>query len=409
MTYRIFVSHTETDAKLAEAVTRQVEEAFAGQISLYLATEHILGGTMWKEALRKNIAASDAIISIITPEAIDKPWLYIEWSHFWLHDKSFFVLLSGDVKEEHLVPPMQDSQAVYLYDEFSIRKFLIALSSKVGEPAAEAAVADHASRFAAAVSAGRLADLERSISRYAYAAVLPYDDQEKLKILEYFFIHGDHDTFRKVFRRIDGDAFRADIVIWVSMRNDLEFAELLCEDIQSADHLCRVASALIAAGHGDARELRRVLDMIQSKNNAELRKLALEVLERGLGESDVFRYIVGIISNMAELRKVGMRLVERGEYGTPMFAGVVKKVRLNNRTLLRDIALEFVRQDKLREPEFEDLLADLMAEKPTAAIPVLEALKQNDPAMLLLLHERHGHLGPDNSAVAWLRKELGLE
>jgi hypothetical protein len=260
------------------------------------------------------------------------------------------------------------------------------------------------------VGAARIKDVSRITERYADASVpLPDDLREKRRILEYFYNKGAADTFTEKFRTLDDDALKADLALWVSRRNDLALAVVLGEEIGGADHLCRVARGMIRAGHQDTPELRRLLDIIQSRNNAELRKLALEVLQGSHADAAVFRYMAGIIDNMAELRKVGMCLVERGDFERPIFGEIVEKIRRRSIVHLREIAMEFVRQGTQRVPEFTRIMDAAVQEKPSVAVSVMEELRTRDPAMLPPLLDRHDHLGADNAAVAWLRKELGRE
>ena len=77
MSYRIFVSHTGNDKVIAEEVTRIINNAFEGDIEFYLASQEIGGGDEWKEAIKDNINKCDAIICLVTPEYVHKPWLFI--------------------------------------------------------------------------------------------------------------------------------------------------------------------------------------------------------------------------------------------------------------------------------------------------------------------------------------------
>lgn len=409
MAYSIFVSHTQVDAKLAEKVTESLEQALEGGVALKLARAQIESGAQWKAWIRENLDGCDMVLSIFTPEAVHKPWLYVEWAPFWLNDdeKDFIILLASGARPESLISPMLDSQTVNLEDEASVCGLLRTLGKRAEPPldVDEAVLRERARDLVAAAREGRRGDLAHSAERYADPSVeLPEDDQAACRILEYFYTKGDTDTFRSLFRRLRHDALRADMALWVVRRNDLRTAAALCEDITASDHLCRVASGMIRAGHEDAPELRRVLDRIT--NNAEKRKLAVELVDRGMADTDVVRHIVGLMDNMAELRRVGMRLVERGEHTCPLFGEVADRIARTNRTALRDVALEFVRQGTHRTAEFERLMDGMVAEKPSAAVPILEALRESDPEMLPLLHERHVHHGAGNEAVDWLQKEV---
>ena len=88
MPYRIFVSHTANDKLIAEEITRIINNAFEGDIELYLAFQEIGGGDEWKKSIKDNLNKCDAIICLVTPEYAHKHWLFIEWSAFWIADKN---------------------------------------------------------------------------------------------------------------------------------------------------------------------------------------------------------------------------------------------------------------------------------------------------------------------------------
>lgn len=404
MTYSVFVSHASSDRCLATAVTNIIKQAFAGQVEPYLAHARIRGGAKWKEELRTHLNQCDAIITLVTPDSIDRPWVHVEWSPFWLHDKQFYVLAAPGVDTTRLVEPMRDSQIVALQDEERVGGFLDNLRDGAGLPESDPPPSSHAAAFVAAAAEGIRADHAAKYEQFAAASTgLPDDDKVRRRILEYFYARPDLDGFRALFRRVDDDAFKAEMALWVARQNDLATAASLCEDITGGDFRRRVAQGLVRGGHEDSRELRRVLDGIT--NNAELRNFAVDLVEQGRAGTEVLRYVVGRMDNMAELRRVGMCLVQKHEQDRPVFDELCDKITRNNPTHLRDVATAFVLQGTHGAPGFERVMDALVSHKPQSAIPVLEALKEHDPAALAPLHERHAHRGPDNAAVAWLRNE----
>src|SRR5688572_7888544 len=122
MPYKMFLSHTGLDTKIAEAVKKNIEDAFLGYISVFLATQDLLPGMQWKEALKQHLKTDDAIISIITSRSMTKPWIYVEWSAFWLNDKPIFIFITDDVKIDKLLNPIVDVQSVRLSQADDIRK-----------------------------------------------------------------------------------------------------------------------------------------------------------------------------------------------------------------------------------------------------------------------------------------------
>lgn len=128
--YKIFISYSTEDLKLAEGIRIQLNNSFKGVIHCFLAKKDISASTAWKDEIKNNIRESDAIISILTRKSIDRPWIYIEWAPFWLEGKTQFFLLANDVKESELIKPMQDFQFVKINDVESVTSFYEQLCSE---------------------------------------------------------------------------------------------------------------------------------------------------------------------------------------------------------------------------------------------------------------------------------------
>lgn len=383
MPYKIFVSHAESDKHLAEAFVEWVGAAFAPDIEFYLAIQRLVGGDIWQDELRQHLAENDAIISIVTQGSIEKPWLYIEWGPFWVNKKMWHVLCTDEIEESDILPPMNSRQVTRIQNGTSIFKLVGRMAQDAGLGARMVPEGWIAS-FSAAVEIAIQRDTAESYERYANASeALPPDAASVRKILEYFFKKGTIAELRSIYRRIDDNAIKADIALMIAKSGDLGLAAELCDENLAADHIGRVASGIIRAGHADAPELRRILVHIRDLNNAELRKVAEEVLDRGGAESDVFRFMAMIMDNMAELRKLGIRMLERRLHPLPIFADVT--ARLGERSYyqgLRDIGLRFVHEGLYGSDEFVRILLILMTQKGSYALPVLNDLKQRVPEVL---------------------------
>ena len=189
MPYSVLVSHTNMDAKLAEKVTASLDQALEGRVTLKLAQAHIETGAQWRAWIREHLESCDMVLSIFTPEAVNKPWLYVEWVPFWLNhgEKDFIILLANGVKPQSLISPMLDSQTVSLDDEASVYGLLRTLAKRAEPPLEEGELRERAQSIVEAAAEGRRGDLAQSAERYADPnGQLPADDQ------------ADADTFRNL-------------------------------------------------------------------------------------------------------------------------------------------------------------------------------------------------------------------
>lgn len=371
MTYRIFVSHTTSDKLIAEEITSVLNNAFEGDIEFYLACHEIGGGDEWKKAIRDNLYQSDAIICLITTQYVNKPWLYIEWSAFWIADKKFYILLTDDINSSDLIHPMTDRQITYLLDKASVRKFFRSLStdSKHKEiPYDHVQFFIDAARDALIIQKRELE--EKSYSKYkTNLDKLPADDMEKKSIAEHFYETGDREIFHQIVSKIRDDGIKSAMTGHLISQGDLVEVAQMVEKIISADKLVEIAIKLIDLGYHDSRQLKDLIDTIAHKNQAELRKIVIYLLDRGEGNTALFNSVILSITNMAEMRKILSHLISKGQQRTAMFADLFDVLRLHNQRETEKIMVELVEYDK-------DLFSEILKKNIITNKPVLERLNQ---------------------------------
>ncbi len=81
----IFISHAHTDRPLVELVQAQIKNVFKDSIELFASSipGTIPPGTNWLEAVEDNLETANAIIVLVTPVSIFRPWIWFETGAFW--------------------------------------------------------------------------------------------------------------------------------------------------------------------------------------------------------------------------------------------------------------------------------------------------------------------------------------
>jgi glyoxylase I family protein len=133
MSYKVFISYCEEDTALAELLIMYINNEFDGDIITYGYSKNIRPGMRWKEDIRENLGNSQAIICLVTPASVSKPWVYIEWSAFWLADKNFYIFTTPGVSLDMLVEPMRDRNVCRITDEKSFKAFIKDLAIEAGQ------------------------------------------------------------------------------------------------------------------------------------------------------------------------------------------------------------------------------------------------------------------------------------
>lgn len=245
----------------------------------------------------------------------------------------------------------------------------------------------------------------------ALTDVMERHGENALKFFEALHDDGLIDTLRTLSPAIRDDALKTELALWVLGNDDLATAGSLCADIASADQLAHIAWRMIDQGHSHSRELRDLLRRFGPRGSAELRRLALQLLDHGMDDDDdLFRYLVSLMSNMAEVRKIAVHLVKQGRHEEPAFDTAVRRMGEVNSAKLREVALELVRHDFHRAAQLHSILEILITRSPQQALPVLMALREKDPAALPELYHRYlPVVTSENAAMAWLKDRVAGE
>ena len=81
----LFISHASSDGEFANAVKQEVEKVFANGISVFCTSSPgaISVGSDWLSNIEEKLGVAKAVIAIVTPVSIERPWLWFEIGATW--------------------------------------------------------------------------------------------------------------------------------------------------------------------------------------------------------------------------------------------------------------------------------------------------------------------------------------
>lgn len=79
----IFLSHSHVDREIADCISRMIERVTLSQIQVWASTDErgergLVVGDNWLEKVRLKLQECQAVIPLITPNSIYRPWIYFE-------------------------------------------------------------------------------------------------------------------------------------------------------------------------------------------------------------------------------------------------------------------------------------------------------------------------------------------
>lgn len=383
MTYKIFISYVSEDVLVAETVKQEINNAFGGNIKPYLAAHDLGPGKNWKDELKRNLNECSALISIISRVALNRPWILIEWSAFWINDRTYYTLLSDDVQVSDLFELIRDVQAVRMSDLSDVRRFFKSLAEAAERTEIPYAEAEgFVERVQLAQRKQALQIKERSFERYrVMPRALPSDDREKRAIAEYYLEKGEVEIFEEIVEEIRDINVKTAIALELIDKGDLERVLLVTEHINSMEHVGEVAIELIERAFLDAPQIRQILESMAEKNQRELSKVVERMLELGHEDTLLFDYILELLTNAAERRKLATSFIRNGNTDAPLFQELVDGLSTVNNAELRKVAMEFLYTNTQTVPGFDRTFRALARGNQRIAARVLEALEEVDPEL----------------------------
>jgi TIR domain len=81
--YNFFISHFSGDREIANIIANALSRITLNQINPWFSSDHggsggIPPGSVWLDSIREKLSSSKAVVVLLTPSSVDKPWIYFE-------------------------------------------------------------------------------------------------------------------------------------------------------------------------------------------------------------------------------------------------------------------------------------------------------------------------------------------
>lgn len=114
MSKQIFISHSEPDKPLIDALKKLIRNVFDNSVSLHISSEKgkegVGAGEEWKIWISEKVTESDIVLVVMTPCSVERHWVMTEIGFAQGRDKPIVTMLFGLEKSE-IPGSLQDLQA----------------------------------------------------------------------------------------------------------------------------------------------------------------------------------------------------------------------------------------------------------------------------------------------------------
>lgn len=116
----IFISHATTDRPIAEILKAEIDRVFANGVQVFASSVPgiVKPGVDWLDEIRNNLEKATAVIVLITPTSISRPWIWFEvgayWSRSHIGTGKIYPLCAREINQSDLPEPLNRLQALSL-------------------------------------------------------------------------------------------------------------------------------------------------------------------------------------------------------------------------------------------------------------------------------------------------------
>jgi hypothetical protein len=134
----LFISHATSDGDFANAVKQEVEKVFANGINVFCTSSPgaISVGSDWLSNIEEKLGIAKAVIAIVTPVSIERPWLWFEVGATWAKGRAggcrIYPLCAPEIELSHLPSPLDRLQALSMGKAADLKLLFEALISQFG-------------------------------------------------------------------------------------------------------------------------------------------------------------------------------------------------------------------------------------------------------------------------------------
>jgi len=133
----LFISHATSDGEFANAVKQEIEKVFANGVNVFCTSSPTIpAGTDWLTDIENKLESAQAVIAIVTPVSIERPWLWFEIGATWGKGRSgdcrTYPLCAPEINLSELPSPLDRLQALSMGKAQDLKLLFEALIQQFG-------------------------------------------------------------------------------------------------------------------------------------------------------------------------------------------------------------------------------------------------------------------------------------
>ncbi|MFM9957547.1 MAG: toll/interleukin-1 receptor domain-containing protein [Phycisphaerales bacterium] len=134
----VFISHAASDAAFASAIENEIRRTFANGVDVFCTSSPgaIRPGSDWLAEVEGRLKRCKAVIVVVTPVSIERPWLWFEIGATWANGRigncRIYPVCAKEIDLAQLPPPLGRLQALSLAKAGDLKMLFESLVQQFG-------------------------------------------------------------------------------------------------------------------------------------------------------------------------------------------------------------------------------------------------------------------------------------
>jgi hypothetical protein len=197
---KLFISHATSDGEFAHAVKADIEKVFANGVSVFCTSSpgSIPIGNDWLSDIEGKLNSAQAVIAIVTPVSIERPWLWFELGATWSSGRSgdchIYPLCVAEIDLSSLPPPLNRLQALSLGRASDLKMLFEALIAQFGFGKISSFKASNITSRIPKYEKVRVKEVDLNERRLYSGKYSGYSNEELMEIIDTHLFFPDYET-----------------------------------------------------------------------------------------------------------------------------------------------------------------------------------------------------------------------
>ena len=197
----VFISHASTDGEFANTVKQEIEKVFAKGLAVFSTSSPgaIGPGRDWLTDIESRLEHAQAVIVIVTPVSIERPWLWFEVGATWVKGRqqklNIYPLCAPEVDLGNLPTPLDRLQALSMGKAADLKRLFQALIDQFGFGMIGTFKATNITSMIPKYKTVKIQEIDRNDYALYSGRYTGYDDDALMEVIDTEFFTPDERRF----------------------------------------------------------------------------------------------------------------------------------------------------------------------------------------------------------------------